>query len=185
MLVFAEVALSTLLLMTAALLARSFQQVTSGRSRIPFVAGADGPAVAASGALRQPCRDRELLQQVQPRVAALPGVRAVAAANVVPMNGYLATTAFFVDGVTAKDAPEAHYRMISPDYFRALGITAAAAAAPSPPPIAHDSSPVAIINETFARQYWPGGSPIGARMRLDDGEKVAARRGDRRAWSPT
>ena len=33
--------------------------------------------------------------QVQPRLASIPGVRSVAAANVVPMNGYLATTAFF------------------------------------------------------------------------------------------
>ena len=31
---------------------------------------------------------------------------------------------------------------------------------------------VAIVNETFARQYWRGGSPIGARLHLADGEKA-------------
>ena len=34
------------------------------------------------------------------------------------------------------------------------------------------SAPVAIINETFARQYFHGRTAIGSRMRLDDGEKV-------------
>jgi predicted permease len=121
-LIFAEVALSTLLLITAALLARSFQEVTSV-----------DPGFRASGVLtvrlslpRARYNNRAAIenfyQQVQPRIAALPGVRAAAAANVVPMNGYFATTPFFIDGVQAKTPPESHYRMISPDYFRALGI---------------------------------------------------------------
>ena len=109
--------------------------------------------------------------QVQPRIASIPGVRAVAAANVVPMNGYLATTAFYVDGVVAKNAPEAHYRMISPDYFRALGIAVRSGRVFTAADRS-DSAPVAIINETFVRQYFHGRNPIGSRMRLDDGEKV-------------
>ena len=170
-LVFAEVALSTVLLMTAALLARSFQQVEA-------VDPGFRPAQVLTVRLSLPraryngrAAIESFYNQVQPRIASIPGVRAVAAANVVPMNGYLATTPFFVDGVIAKDAPEAHYRMISPDYFRALGIplregrsfTAADR---------HDSAPVAIINATFARRYFAGRSPVGRRMRLDDGEKV-------------
>ncbi len=116
-------------------------------------------------------RDRGFYNQVQPRLASIAGVRGAAAANVVPMNGYLATTPFFVDSMIAEDAPAAHYRMISPDYFRVLGIplregrsfTAADR---------HDAARVAIINAMFARRYFAGGSPIGRRMRLDDGEKV-------------
>jgi putative ABC transport system permease protein len=170
-LIVAEVALSTILIITAALLARSFQSVT-----------AVDPGFRASDVLtirlslpRARYDTRAAIENfyhaVHPRIAAIPGVRAAAAANVVPMNGYLATTAFFIDGVVAKDAPEAHYRMISPDYFRALGIELRAGRAFTPADRS-DSQPVAIVNETFARQYWPGKSPIGARMRLDDGEQV-------------
>jgi putative ABC transport system permease protein len=170
-LVFAEVALSTLLLISAALLARSFQRVTT-------VDPGFRPSQVLTIRLSLPrarystrAAIENFYQEVHPRLAALPGIRAVAAANVVPMNGYLATTAFFIDGVLVKDAPEAHYRMVSPDYFRALGMTLRAGRAFTPADRSN-ALPVAIVNETFVRQYWHGANPIGARMRLDDGEKV-------------
>ena len=170
-LIFAEVALTTMLLITAALLARSFQRIEAVdpgfrgshvltiRLSLPRARYNNGAAIEG------------FYEEVQPRIAALPGIRAVAAANVVPMNGYLATTSFFIDGVMVKDAPEAHYRMISPGYFRALGMPLLGGRAFTPAD-RRGSLPVAIVNETFARQYWHGASPIGARMRLDDGEKV-------------
>jgi putative ABC transport system permease protein len=168
----AEVALSTLLLITAALLARSFQQVTTVD---PGFRSAQVLTVRLS-LPRSRYDSRAAIENfyrlVQPRVAALPGVRTVAAANVVPMNGYFATTTFFLDGLPTNDAPDAHYRMISSDYFRALGIRLRSGRAFTTADRA-DSSPVAIVNETFARQYWHGGSPIGTRLRLADGDQVA------------
>jgi putative ABC transport system permease protein len=170
-LIFAEVALCTILLVAAALLARSFQRVMT-------VDPGFRPSQALTIRLSLPraryssrAAIENFYDQVHPRIAALPGVRAVAAANVVPMNGYLATTAFFIDGVAVKDAPEAHYRMVSPDYFRALGIRLLSGRTFTPADRA-DGQPVAIVNETFARQYWHGASPVGARMRLADGEKA-------------
>jgi putative ABC transport system permease protein len=170
-LVFAEVALSTVLLMTAALLARSFQYVQAVdpgfRPAQVLTVRLSLPRARYSG--RAPIEN--FYKQLLPRLASAPGVRAVAAANVVPMNGYLATTAFYVDGVLSKDAPEAHYRMISPDYFRALGIPLRRGRTFSDTDRA-DAPAVAIINETLARQFFDGRDPIGRRMRLDDGEKV-------------
>jgi predicted permease len=170
-LVFAEVALSTVLLMTAALLGRSLQrveavdpgfrpeQVLTVRLSLPRARYGGRSAIES------------FYDQVQPRLASLPGVRAVAAANVVPMNGYLATTAFHVDGVVATNAPAAHYRMISPDYFQVLGIALRSGRAFDAGD-RHDAAPVAIVNETLARNHLGGRSAIGRRMRLDDGEKV-------------
>jgi putative ABC transport system permease protein len=170
-LLFAEVALSTVLLMTAGLLARSFQHVNNV-----------DPGFKASRVLtirlslpRARYQNRAAIEsfynQAQPRIASLPGVRAVSAANVVPMNGYLATTPFYVDGVLANDAPEAHYRMISPDYFRTLGIPLLNGRALTGADRAH-TAPVAVVNETFARNYLQGDTPIGRRVRLDDGDKT-------------
>jgi predicted permease len=170
-LVFAEIALSTVLLITAVLLTRSFQHVQA-------VDPGFRPAQVLTIRLSLP-RARyggsaaidNFANQVRPRIAAIPGVHAVAAANVVPMNGYLATIAFFVDGVLAKNAPDAHYRMITPDYFRTLGIAVRGGRAFDAAD-RNGSAPVAIINETFARQYFHGRDPVGSRMRLADGEKV-------------
>ena len=170
-LVFAEVALSTVLVVTAVLLTRSFQQVQA-------VDPGFRPSQVLTIRLSLPRAQynghapiEHFIDEVQPRIAAIPGVRAVAAANVVPMNGYLATTAFYVDGAIAKNAPEAHYRMITPDYFRTLGISVRSGRTFS----AADRSgsmPVAIVNESLARQFFQGRIPLGERMRLDDGEKV-------------
>jgi putative ABC transport system permease protein len=170
-LIFVEVALCTLLLTTAVLLARSYQQVTAvdpgfASSRVLTIRLSLPRARYSSRAAIE-----NFYRQVQPRVAALPGVDAVAAANVVPMNNYLATAGFSIDGVVVNDAPDAHYRMISPDYFRALGITLQAGRSFTPADSA-DSQPVAIVSETFARQFWPGANPVGSRLRLDDGEKT-------------
>jgi putative ABC transport system permease protein len=170
-LVFAEVALSTVLVMTAVLLTRSFQhvqavdpgfrpsQVLTIRLSLPRARYGGHAAI------------EQFADQVRQRIVTLPGVRAVAAANVVPMNGYLATTPFFVDGIVAKDAPDAHYRMITPDYFRALGIPVRGGR-PFDASDRDGAAPVAIINETLARQYFHGRNPVGTRMRLDDGLKT-------------
>ena len=169
-LVFAEIALSTVLLIATAMLVRSFQQVQAVepgfRSSSVLTIRLSLPRARYTGrtAIAQ------FASEVQPRIASLPGVRAVGAANVVPMNGYLATAAFYVDGVVAKNAPQAHYRMITPDYFRTLGIPLREGRVFD----ATDdstSSPVAIISETLARQFFPGRSPVGSRLRLADGEK--------------
>jgi putative ABC transport system permease protein len=169
--VFVEIALSTMLLIAALLLARSFQQVQ-----------AVDPGFRSSRVLtirlslpRDRYADRAAIQQFADqahlRIASLPGIRAAAAANVVPMNGYLATAGFLIEGLTARNAPEAHYRMITPDYFRALGIPVREGRAFD----ASDrsgSAPVAIINEAFARQFFAGRRAVGSRMRLVDGPDV-------------
>jgi predicted permease len=170
-LVFAEIALSTVLLIATALLVRSFQQVQAVepgfRPSSVLTIRVSLPRARYSGRVAI----EQFANQVHPRIASLPGVRAVAAANVVPMNGYMATAGFFVDGVVAKNAPDAHYRMITPDYFRALGIPLRegrgfAATDDS------KSAPVAVISETLARQFFTGRSAVGTRMRLADGEKA-------------
>jgi len=169
-LVFAEVALSTVLLTTAALLARSFEHVQA----VDPGFRPDNVLTIRLALPRARYKGRDAIEHfyesVQPRIAALAGARRVAASNVVPLNGYLATITFYVDGVVTKDAPDAHYRMVSPEYFDALGIPVE----DGRPFDSHDragAAPVAIVNETFARQYLAGRRAVGARIRLDDGER--------------
>jgi len=69
------------------------------------------------------------------------------------------------------NAPEAHYRMITPDYFSALGIPLREGRAFDASDRSGSAS-VAIVNETFARQFFPSRNAVGSRMRLVDGEDV-------------
>ena len=169
-LVCAEVALSVLLVVGAGLLVRSFaalQRVEPGFQ----------PAGVLSLRLSLP-RNRYkatndiagFYERLAPRIRSLPGVSAAAAANVVPMNGYLAAATIQppgFEGGSARDLPEVHYRMISPDYFTVMGIPVITGrpftAADGP-----TGMPVAIVSQGVAKRYWPNQSPVGAQIRIRD-----------------
>ena len=107
-----------------------------------------------------------LFRQLQERVRNLPGVHAVAIANQLPMSDVTANASFNVEGRPANaDINVADTQLISPDYFRVMGIS-----------FLHGRSftdndanlPPAsvIVNQTLARKVWPGVDPIGKRIRL-------------------
>jgi len=108
-------------------------------------------------------------QQLSAAVQSLPAVRSVAVANVIPTDGFLASVNFAIvgRGWNAKEFPEAHYRMVTPAYFRTLGIPLRSGRefSDSDRP---DSAPVAIISNTFAGKYWPYGNAVGATLQIDD-----------------
>jgi putative ABC transport system permease protein len=109
---------------------------------------------------------------LSPRIENLPGVKSVAVANVIPTDGFLATVDFSLvgRGWTADQLPEAHYRMTTPAYFHTLGIPLLAGREFAESDTEQDA-PVAIINQTFAKRYWPGGNPLGAHVQMDDTEQ--------------
>jgi predicted permease len=170
----AEVALSVLLVVGAGLLVRSLVAV----QRVQ-------PGFEPSGVLslrlslpRTRYRDTENItafyEALVARLRGVPGVSAAAAANVVPMNGYLATSMIRPPAFEAQAAdtlPQVHYRMISPDYLAVMGI-----------PLLNgrhftsfdnaSGTPVAIVSHGLARRYWSDGDPVGAQMQVrDDGDR--------------
>lgn len=60
-------------------------------------------------------------------------------------------------------------QVVTPDYFRAMGI-ALLGGRTFGEADAGLESPVAVINETAARRYWPDGDPLGARIRQPGNE---------------
>jgi predicted permease len=159
----AEVALALMLLAGAGVLLRSFERLVGERPGFD----AHGVLVAdlalpssryADGASRQAFYDGLL-----DRVRALPGVEVAAVTNSPPLswgpNG----------GMVAEDRPgetgQAHYRVVSADYFRALGTPLISGRTFS---AADDSTAphVTVVNEALAREMWPGGSAMGKRIRF-------------------
>ncbi len=111
-------------------------------------------------------------ERVTERLAGLPGVTRAAAASLNPLTNWRANISFLIDGSAEVDrtkAPLANYRAAGPGYFRTLGVPLRAGREFD----ARDSArgvPVALVSETLARQRFPGASPIGARLKIDDTE---------------
>jgi len=107
-----------------------------------------------------------LFRQLQERVRSLPGVKAAAIVNQLPMSDVTANASFNVEGRPANtDINVADAQLISPDYFRVMGISLFRGRlftdndANLPPASV-------IVNQTLARKVWPGVDPIGKRIRL-------------------
>jgi putative ABC transport system permease protein len=164
-LVVAEVALAFVLLVGAGLLLHSFarlMQVDLGfnPNHVLKLTVALPPTQYTDEAQRIAFMERAL-----ERLKALPGVEAVAAANVTPLTGYAANTAFEIENrppAQPSEQPNAEYRTISADYFRALGMRLRRGRWFTEQDVKQTRT--VIINEALARRYWPNEDPLGKRL---------------------
>lgn len=162
-LVAAELALAVSLLTGGALLVRSFRAVLSQELGYDTrgvltadLALSSGTYVNDIGA-RLAYWDR-LLQ----RVRAIPGVEAAGAANWIP-TGSGGSSFIELEGVRG-GRPGAGYRVVTEDYFRALGVPLLAGRLFEMRDVA-GAERVALVNRRFADTYWPGLNPVGRRVR--------------------
>jgi putative ABC transport system permease protein len=98
------------------------------------------------------------------RLAALPGVESAGGIFLLPLSGMNATAPFTLEGEPepGENDPKrvASLRPVGPDYFRAMGMRLVRGRRFTP----GDSGPerpVAVINESMARRFWPGRDPVG------------------------
>ncbi len=171
-LVVAEIALASLLLVGAGLTLRSFRTLLASDAGIvpEHVLAAN---VALPGArYRDPSQLIATFRDIERRFAAIPGVQAVGATSHLPLAGTDSRRGVTIEGrIPPPDTPtRAHMRGVLPGYFRAIGITLLEGRAFTD---ADDERAVnvVIVNETMARRYWPGQSPIGRRVRLNGDDK--------------
>jgi predicted permease len=109
-------------------------------------------------------------QQVLDRVEHLPGVVAAGYTTSVPLSWKGGTSGFYPEGT--KDpvpgmAYDANHREVSANYLQSMNI-ALRQGRYLEQGDNENSIRVAVINETMARQYWPGQNPIGRRFKLGD-----------------
>jgi putative ABC transport system permease protein len=104
-------------------------------------------------------------EQVVPNVAAIPGVRAVGIAEEMFISG-APNRAITIEGHANAEPSFAPLRVdaIAGDFFQVLEVPLRAGRHFSRSDGA-DAVPVAIVNETMARRFWPGEMPIGKRFR--------------------
>jgi len=174
-LVVTEFALSLVLMIAAGLLLRSFwdvfkvglgftpQNVMAVRTRLPVP---NDPKTDIYGTAAQ---EAVLLREMLRRGRALPGVEEAAVGSIdsVPLNHSRNTNSLILEGRNLRDSDPllVEASTVSPGYFHLLGI-----------PLVHgrlftdqdnENAPeVAIVNEAFARTWWPNDDPVGKRVKI-------------------
>jgi predicted permease len=164
-LVVGEVAFAIILLVGAGLLLRTWQKMMAVdpgfRSENVFTFNLKLPPSAA-GSERFFERFIESLHE-------LPGVVAASGANVLPMGGSNMFL-FDVEGVPTPPASGSSYRIlmrwILPEYFKTMGIPLISGRDFNSEDGREKNSCVAIVDQSFARRYWPGANPVGKRIRI-------------------
>jgi putative ABC transport system permease protein len=101
------------------------------------------------------------------RITALPGVVTAGAVQHLPMSGIRWDIGVEAEGhptPVGEARPLVGFRLIGGDYLGAVGIPLKAGRAFDARD-ARGGMPVAIVNETMARRFWPGENPVGRRLR--------------------
>jgi putative ABC transport system permease protein len=109
------------------------------------------------------------------RVAGSPGVTAAGAISQLPLGGGGGDTYFTIEGRPLGPGQKlnAQIRVATPGYFPAMGIPIRAGRDLDARD--RENAPaVAIVNESFARGFFPGEAAVGRRLVIDMGNSVAA-----------
>jgi putative ABC transport system permease protein len=186
-LIIVEVMLTMVVATASGLLVQSFLRVS--RVDSGFQAGGVVAADVALPSTRYATAtaQRTFFDAAMARVQASQAVTSVGATSMVPQGLGRGSIAIQIEGRRAArpgDEPSAAYRVVSDDYFKVLRVafiegrpfTAADTRVAVPiirwfpeqrQPERFDDpqpAPVAIVNESMARRFWPGESPLGRRF---------------------
>jgi putative ABC transport system permease protein len=166
-LVVAEVAMSLVLLIGASLFVRSFlnlQGASVGFDTAPLLTMRfylPGAAYEAADAKARRAED------IARRVEAIPGVEAAFASNFVPLGGGGGGGQVLVEGKTFESGKEPQITFVaaSPRLAKTLGV-ALLRGRDIMDSEETTRTPVALINQTMAKQLWADADPIGRRFKL-------------------
>ncbi len=166
-LVVAQVAVALVLLVGAGLLLRSFslllnEDVGFDPERVltfQISPNYDEAAVRAG-----------FYRDVLERLEALPGVEVAGANTAPPLSGVQWSMAYTIDGLPMPgpgEEPSAEFNVVSPDYFRALGI-ALVSGRFTREDDSVERGRVVLVNEAFVRRHWPDGEALGKTISIGD-----------------
>jgi predicted permease len=164
-----EVALSAALLIGAGLLLKTFarlyavdvgyskEQIVRFRVTLPANDYPELPRIS------------QFYQQLEQRIAAMPGVEAVGSMFGAPLSAGQASGTVRVEGrpePAPNERQDAQARAITPGAQQALGLRLVRGRPMTEADNRADAEPVALINETLARQHFSNEDPIGRRVNV-------------------
>jgi putative ABC transport system permease protein len=170
-LVAAEMALAVILVVGAGLMIRTFAGLRSAQLGFDPHNVITMQTSLSGGRYDNTAKAEYMTRQVVDHIEALPGVRAASATPMLPVEGSL-DLPFTIEGIPPPKGNlyngDHQWRFISSHYFSSLRV-----------PLLRgrvfdrrdtgNSARVLIINQAFAKKYWPTGDPIGQRVTIGKG----------------
>jgi predicted permease len=166
LLVVAEVAVSLILLIGAGLLINSFLRLRSVDPGFRTDNLLTMRVVLPQQKYPEPAQRSAFYTEMLGRVEALPGVRSAAVTTNLPLTFKGNSIGVSIEGRPDPgpgQRPSVVTRVVSPEYFRTMGIALMRGRQFGREDRA-DTPSVAVINETMARRFWPGEDPLGKRI---------------------
>jgi putative ABC transport system permease protein len=158
----AQIGVALVLLVAMVLTARSFARLQAVNP------GFDGASVLSLQLALPPMKYKTpaailtFADRLSADLADLAAVRETAAISLLPLSGLLSTQDYRVVGrpePPPDEIPQAHYRIVTPGYFRVMHIPIRGREFDETDRDA--TRRVAVVSRTFADRHWPGASPIG------------------------
>jgi len=172
LLVISEIALAVVLLAGAALMIRTFAGLRSVKPGIDPSNVLTLRTAISGSRYGSTAQVENMVRQATDRIQALPGVRVAGCAVSVPMDQVGIDLPFSIEGRTPKINEkwegDEYWRFVSPGYFEALSIPLLRGRYFNRTDTGR-APHVVIVNEAFARKYWPEQDPIGQRMVIGKG----------------
>ncbi len=164
-LVISETALGVVLLVGAGLMLRSF-------SRLVATSPGFNPEKVVTMRFRLPDikygydRQVRFYEDLMPALARVPDAQSTAAVVPLPLSGSHLSLSFELPGqvVPSSERPTADTAVVSPGYFRAMGIRLVRGRDFTERD-GFDAPRVVVVDEAFARRFFPGEDPIGKRVK--------------------
>ncbi|HUL80635.1 MAG TPA: ABC transporter permease [Gammaproteobacteria bacterium] len=159
-LVVVQVALALVLVVSAALMIRTFEALRDVDPGFSDPATIQTARIWNAPFYSDPERYTRMEHEILDKIAALPGVSSAAFASAVPLDGNQQTSPIFVAGQRTEDVPPSRKnKLVSPGYFEAMGTRIIAGRDVTWRDI-ETGGRVALISEDFARELAP--EPAGA-----------------------
>lgn len=165
-----ELALSSALLVVAALAAKS---VLNLRSLEPGFRTRDVMTGRVTLRIRDGEQQRAFFDRMEVELAHLPGAASVSVSTSLPGSGWGEGVAA-VEGSTyarSNDWPAVRRLAVNPGFFETFGVTVSRGRAIGPED-RMGSTPVAVVNQRFVDENFRGSDPIGRRIDLHPGDSV-------------
>lgn len=176
-LVISEIALSLILLVGATLLFQSLRRIMAVSPGFEADNVLTADVSVSSAKYPEPAQRTAFYREALTGIAALPGVESAGLVYPLPLGGSFESYTFDIAGqppFPPGQQPSADRRVVSPDYFRTMSTPLRKGRAFGAQDQAA-SAPVMIVNDTFARRFFPGEEVLGKRIIPGEGRQPVTR----------